>query len=347
VTTSTIRSVAKYAGVSTATVSRALTRPDAVRPGTRAKVLAAVAALDFVPNAQAVQFRRRATRTVILLVRDISNPFYLDIYKGVEETAFAAGYRVLMGDARNDVTRVGHYLEMVRRRQADGLILMTGGLPSALPTPPALPPIVVALELIPEAGLPTVTIDNRAAARQAVDHLVGLGHRRIAHLTGPMPEVMSVGRHAGYLAGLAAAGIEPDPALVVRGDFHLASGRAGVAELLDRDVGFTALFASSDAMAIGAINELRARGRRVPEDVSVVGFDDSIFAETCNPPLTTIRQHRREIGSRAMELMIGILSGRKPQPASICVDVELVLRGTTKPPPRHPGNAPPPTKEAP
>ncbi|WP_159718693.1 LacI family DNA-binding transcriptional regulator [Geminicoccus flavidas] len=346
-TVSTIRSVAKYAGVSIATVSRALARPNAVRPGTREKVLAAVAALDFVPNAQAVQFRRRATRTVILLVRDISNPFYLDIFKGVEEIAFAAGYRVLMGDARNEAARVGHYVEMVRRRQADGLILMTGWLPSPLPKPSALPPIVVALEFIPEADLPTVTIDNQAAAKQAVDHLVGLGHRRIAHLTGPTPEVMSLGRHEGYLSGLAAAGIEPDPDLIVRGDFHLASGRAGVVELLARGVDFTAIFASSDAMAVGAINELRARGQRVPEDVSVVGFDDSIFAEACDPPLTTVRQHRREIGGRAMELMIEILSGRKPQRSSICVDVELVRRGTTKPSLAHPSDAPLPTKEAP
>jgi LacI family repressor for deo operon, udp, cdd, tsx, nupC, and nupG len=291
-----------------------------------------VAALNFVPNAQAVQFRRQATRTVILLVRDISNPFYLDIYKGVEETAFAAGYRVLMGDARSDAARIEHYVEMVRRRQADGLILMTGWLPPSLAMAPALPPIIVALEFIPQADLPTVMIDNEAAARLAVDHLIRLGHRRIVHLTGPLPEPMSAGRHQGYLAALAAAGIAPDPDLTVYGDFHVASGRAGVVNLLARRVSFTALFASSDAMAIGAINELRAHGRRVPEDVSVVGFDDTVFAEVSDPPLTTIRQHRREIGGKAMELMIGILSGRKPKPAGICVEVDLVLRGTTIPP---------------
>jgi LacI family repressor for deo operon, udp, cdd, tsx, nupC, and nupG len=328
--------VAKHAGVSIATVSRALATPEAVRPRTREKVLASVAALNFVPNAQAVQFRRKATRTVILLVRDISNPFYLDIYKGVEETAFAAGYRVLMGDARSDAARIEHYIEMVRRRQADGLILMTGWLPPSLEKSLALPPIVVALEFIPDADLPTVTIDNRAAARLAIDHLTSLGHRRIVHLTGPMPEVMSVGRHEGYLTGLAAAGIGPDPALVVRGDFRLATGRNGIAELLAHGTDFTAVFASSDAMAVGAINELRAHGRHIPNDVSVVGFDDTLFAEVSDPPLTTVRQHRREIGGRAMELMIGILSGRRPDPMRICVDVELVLRGTTAAPQLNP-----------
>lgn len=326
----TIRSVAKRAGVSTATVSRTLANPDAVRPETREKVIEAVQALKFVPNAQAVHFRKQATRTVILLVRDISNPFYLDIYKGVEEAAFAAGYQVLMGDGRNDAARMAHYVDMVRKRQADGLILMTGWLPPEMAANTAtLPPMVVALEFIPGVTLPMVRIDNEAAARLAVEHLIGLGHRRIAHITGPTPEVMSLKRHAGYEAALRGAGIPLDPALVVRGDFHLDSGAAGVRDLLARGVDFTALFASGDEMAVGAITALRAAGLRVPEDVSVVGFDDIVFARAVDPPLTTIRQAQREIGAEAMRLMIGILEDETVEPAEVCVPVELVVRGTT------------------
>lgn len=326
----TIRSVAKRAGVSTATVSRALANPESVRPETREKVIEAVEALKFVPNAQAVHFRQKATRTVILLIRDISNPFYLDIYKGVEEAAFAAGYQVLMGDGRNDEARMAHYVDMVRKRQADGLILMTGWMPAKLiASRGALPPMVIALEFIPGIELPMVRIDNEGAARLGVEHLLSLGHRRIVHLTGPVPELMSVKRHAGYEAALRAAGIPLDPALVVRGDFHLDSGAAAANALLDAGVDFTAIFASGDEMAVGAITALRARGKRVPEDISVVGFDDIVFARAVDPPLTTVRQDRREIGAEAMRLMIGILSGKALHPDEVCVPVELVVRGTT------------------
>ena len=324
----TIRMVAELAGVSTATVSRTLSRPETVRPDTRERVLGAIKETGFVPNKQAVDFRRQATRTIILLVRDISNPFYLDIYKGVEEFAFDAGYKVLMGDARNDDARICHYTEMVRNRQADGLILMTGRLPKAATIAP-LPPIVVALEMLEDIVLPMVAIDNRAAAARAVQHLIALGHHRIAHVTGPMEELMNRHRHDGYLAALRDAGLPSDPALTVQGNYRLDSGRRAIRQLLGNRATFTAVFASNDEMAVGVINELRAHGYRVPQDVSVVGFDDIVFADAADPPLTTIRQARREIGSRAMAMMIGILNGQQPEDNEILIDVELVVRGTT------------------
>lgn len=324
----TIRMVAELAGVSTATVSRTLSRPETVRPDTRERVLSAIKETGFVPNKQAVDFRRQATRTIILLVRDISNPFYLDIYKGVEEFAFGAGYKVLMGDARNDDARICHYIEMVRNRQADGLILMTGRLPKAAMIAP-LPPIVVALEMLEDIILPMVAIDNCAAAARAVQHLIALGHRRIAHVTGPMEELMNRHRHDGYLAALRDAGLPSDAALTVQGSYRLDSGRRAVRHLLRSQAAFTAVFASNDEMAVGVINELRAHGHRVPQDVSVVGFDDIVFADAADPPLTTIRQARREIGGRAMAMMIGILNGQQPDDNEVLIDVELVVRGTT------------------
>lgn len=329
----TIRMVAELAGVSTATVSRTLSRPETVRPATRERVLGAIKATGFVPNQQAVDFRRQATRTIILLVRDISNPFYLDIYKGVEEFAFDAGYKVLMGDARNDDARICHYIETVRNRQADGLILMTGRLPKAARAAP-LPPIVVALEMLEDIALPMVAIDNRAAAARAVEHLIGLGHRRIAHVSGPMEELMNRHRHEGYLAALQRAGLPSDPALAVQGTYRLESGRHAVRRLLREHAAFTAVFASNDEMAVGVINELRAHGYRIPQDISVVGFDDIVFADAADPPLTTIRQARREIGSRAMAMMIGILGGEPADEDEALIDVDLIVRGTTARAPR-------------
>jgi LacI family repressor for deo operon, udp, cdd, tsx, nupC, and nupG len=327
----TIHLVAKLAGVSVATVSRTLKNPEKVQPETRGKVMKAVAATGFVPNAQARIFRRRTSDTVILLVREISNPFYLEIYKGVEEAADDAGYKVLMGDARNDEQRIVHYVDMVRERHADGLILITGRLPEVLRADLArLPPIVVACEFLRDVSLPTVCIDNIAAARVAMDHLIGLGHRRIAHITGPIPEVLSEDRLQGYREALAAANIAFDPALVVRGDFTLKSGRAAIRALLDSDTRFTALFSSNDEMAVGAINELRLHGLEVPHDISVVGFDDTMFAETVEPPLTTIHQPQRDIGRLAMKMMIRRLSGESEPDRPVLLDTRLVVRGTTR-----------------
>lgn len=326
----TIYSVADLAGVSVATVSRALKQPGKVTPQTRQRVMAAVQAVGFVPNAQARNLRRQSSEAVILLVRDIGNPFYLDIYKGVEEAALERGYRVLMGDARNDEARMLRYVEMVRERHADGLILMTGGLPrSLLAQPGHLPPMVVALEHFPDLALPTVRIDNVGAACAAVEHLIGLGHRRIAHITGPVPEVLSEDRHTGYLKALAAHGLAAEPGLTVRGDFSLGSGRTAVRALAGRGMAFSAIFASNDEMAVGAINELRAHGVHVPRQVSVVGFDDIVFADAAEPPLTTVHQPRREIGRIAMNLLIGCLAPDRPPPQEIVVPTRLMVRGTT------------------
>ncbi|CAH1652708.1 MULTISPECIES: LacI family DNA-binding transcriptional regulator [unclassified Chelatococcus] len=331
----TVATVAKLAGVSTATVSRALQRPDKVQPETRQRIMEAVAATGFVPNSQARNLRSRASRTVILLVRDISNPFYLEIYKGVEEAAVEAGYSVLMGDARDDDQRIQHYIDTVRARHADGLILMIGRFPEVLKAEiPRLPPIVIALETFPDVALPTVKIDNVAASREAVNHLIGLGHRRIAHITGPMPERLALDRLAGYRAALSEHGIAEDDALVINGDFSLAAGRRAVRQLFEAGTAFTALFAASDQMAVGAISELRARGLHVPADISVVGFDDIVLADAFEPPLTTVHQPRFEIGRQAMAQMIAMLSDAPPVATpDILMETRLIIRGSTGPNP--------------
>lgn len=300
-----IRDVAKVAGVSTATVSRALSQPKKVRDTTVKKVMDAVEKTGFVPNRQASMFRLRKSKTVILLVRDISNPFYLDIYKGVEEEAFSAGYKVLMGDAREDDERITHYIDAVRECHADGLILMIGRFPEKLLVNPSkLPPIVVALEEIEGLNLPTVRVDNKAAADAAVTHLIEKGHTRIVHITGPLAEHLGKARLEGYCQALERAGLPIDQDLIVPGDFSLNAGYEQTAVLLERNVAFTAIFASSDQMAIGAASALREKGLNIPDDVSLVGFDDTLIASVFFPPLTTVHQPRREIGRIAMAMMI-------------------------------------------
>lgn len=325
---SNIREVAALAGVSTATVSRAVQHPDRVRAETRQKVLDAIEKVNFVPNAQARSFRQQSNRTVILLVRDIGNPFYLEIYKGVEEAASAAGYKVLMGDARDDAARVANHIELVRQKHADGLILMTGVFPKELAERvDLLPPIVIASETIPGLDLPTVKIDNIAASKEAVLHLIAAGHRNIVHLSGPASESLAEERLEGYRQALAEAGIDYRSERLLHGDYSIEAGRRAVRDLMSSSIDFTAIFAASDQMAIGAISELRSFGLNVPTDVSVIGFDDIIFANAFEPPLTTIRQPRLDMGRQAMNLMVERLHGEKSV-HTIQLDTELVVRGS-------------------
>ena len=328
----TLRDVARLAGVSSATVSRALERPAMVGEATRQRVLAAVERSRYVPNAQARKLRRQQADAVILLVRDIANPFYLDIFRGVEAVASAAGLDLLMGNASDDVARIRHHFRMVRERHADGLVLMTGKLPEA--DAMAGVPVVAALEYFPGLALPTVRIDNAGAGAQAVRHLIGLGHRRVAHVTGPLAGVMSVERMAGWRRGMRAAGLPAGDELVARGDFTIPSGHRAVAALFARRPYPTAVFCSSDTMAFGVVNELRARGLEVPRDVSVVGFDDLVLAGDFHPSITTIRQPCFEIGRTAMRLLVDLIGGQPAPRRHVVMPTELVVRGSTAAPRR-------------
>jgi LacI family repressor for deo operon, udp, cdd, tsx, nupC, and nupG len=217
---------------------------------------------------------------------------------------------------------------MVRQKHADGLILMTGQFPTELlDQVDNLPPIVIASETVAGIALPTVKVDNRAASKNAMRHLIEAGHKQIVHLAGPFPETLAQERFDGYRDALTEAGIDYDETLLVSGDYSIESGRQAITGLLERGISFTAIFASSDQMAIGAISELRARGLSVPSDVSVTGFDDIIFANAFEPPLTTVRQPRQEMGRKAMALMVERLNGKRTA-ETIVMDTELVVRGS-------------------
>jgi LacI family repressor for deo operon, udp, cdd, tsx, nupC, and nupG len=193
-------------------------------------------------------------------------------------------------------------------------------------------PIVVACEYLPNVDLPTVQIDNIAAAKQAAGHLVALGHRRIGFITGPVWNVLSHDRLYGYRDAMLEGGLALDEALVVNGDFSIRSGIAATKALLALPAPPTAIFASNDEMAFGAIRAVRDAGLRVPKDISVVGFDDIRFAAYVDPPLTTIRQPGQEIGRLAMTHLVRILSGERIADRRMLLPTELVVRGSTAAP---------------
>jgi len=329
-----IKDIAARAGVSPATVSRALSDSGLVAEPTLSRIREAAQSLDYRPNVRARNLRTQKSMAVLLVVRDVSNPFYLEIFKGVEATAREAGYSVLMGNTENQPGRELEYFDMLRDGHADGMILMNGKLPSSeLRDPQQLArlPIVVALELIADCVLPHVQIDNVGAARGAVRHLLSLGHRRIAHICGPVPEMMSVLRREGYRKAMAEAGLAIPEGYEPIGDYTIASGAALCRELFSRADKPTALFIGNDEMAFGAINELRRLGLDVPGDVSVVGFDDLFLSECFYPPLTTVSQPRVDIGKLAMKQLLKVMHGDTDVEPLVEIETTLKIRGSTGP----------------
>lgn len=329
---SSIKDVARLAGVSTATVSRTLADPDKVAQSTRRKVQAAIRRSGYVKNALARSFRTQSTETILVLVPDIGNPFYSLIIQGLEEVAQQHRYRLLLGDTQNSAERESEYLHSVMQRQVDGVISLGHTLP---PVPKIkggkATPLVMACEYLHDAAVTSISIDNIAAAALATEHLIGLGHRYIAFINGPASTPLSRDRLRGYRVALKAAGIRYDRDLVVRGDFSLQSGERAAQSLIADNIGFSAIFAANDAMAIGAIKVLRVFGRSVPGDISIVGFDDIEFAQYVEPPLTTIRQPRRDIGRAAMAEMIRQLGGGDVRASQTILAHELILRSSTAP----------------
>jgi LacI family repressor for deo operon, udp, cdd, tsx, nupC, and nupG len=331
-----IRQVARQAGVSIATVSRALTTPDKVSDKTLKKVLAQVERSRYKPNLLARNFRSKRAYAVVVLVPNIANPFFAEIIRGIEQVAQQHGYAVLLGDTEGREDREAYYVGLVETRQADGLIQLHPRLPKVAQGAGGLEiPLVNACEYIEDAPCPRVGIDNVAAAREMTTYLIGLGHRRIGAILGPNTSPLTTDRLRGYKLALKTAKISADDALIAQGDFTMSSGRAAIAELFKIKEPPTAVFCFNDEMALGAIRWLKSTGRSVPQDVSVVGFDDIEFASFCDPPLTTIEQPTREIGNKAMSVLFEMLSGGKPEPALYALPTKLIVRDSAAPPPKR------------
>ncbi|PTX49526.1 LacI family transcriptional regulator [Gemmobacter caeni] len=325
-----ISDVARLAGVSTATVSRALSTPERVSEDTRAAVQQAVEATGYRLNLAARNLRHRRTGGIVALVPNLANPFFSQILSGIASVLGPAGYNLLIADTRTaDAQTLLDYAEPSR---ADGLIILDGTLPAA-----ALQgrvPVVEACEWVPGLPAPRVKIDNRAAAGLAVDHLADLGHCRIGHVAGPRGNVLTEARLSGTVEALAARGLPFPEDYLYPGDFSLDSGRTAARIWLDQPAATrpTAVFFASDAMACGFIGEVQRHGLRVPGDLSVVGFDDIELVAHISPPLTTIRQPRTEIGRAAAERMLACLKG-EARDADTVLPVELILRASTGPAP--------------
>lgn len=323
-----MKDVARLAGVSTATVSRVLAAQGTVRSETRQRVLTAVEKLGYEPNVSARNLRVNKTATIIVVLPDINNPFFSLVVRGIEDVAHRHNYSVLLSNTDNDLDRELASTRIISRRGADGVIFLTARVSSPhILTLANQTPVVLACEYI-EGAVSQVSIDNLAAALEATRHIIELGHTRIAYINGPKDIVLCRDRLRGYTLAMQQAGLSVQPEYIVEGTFYMESGAAAAEQLLSLPEPPTAVFCANDELAIGFIRQCFQMGRRVPDDVAVVGFDDIRFAAFQRPALTTVAQPTYDIGVQAAQLLLEQINRRgKPDAArNIVLPHRLVVR---------------------
>ncbi|GAA2617094.1 LacI family DNA-binding transcriptional regulator [Dactylosporangium fulvum] len=338
----TSEEVARLAGVSRATVSRVLSGTAKVRDTTRIRVEAAAASLGYQPDVAAQSLSGARSKVIALgffandmwTLSELARPqyhFYLNLLHHIEAATAEAGYDLLV-PSRPTSAASDSYVRLLRSRRVAGTIMV------------ACPPGDVRIQALVESRLPTVFVDavgtglratwvasdNADGARQITEHLLGLGHRRIARITGTETDPAGRDRLAGIRAALAVAGVPEDPGLARKSDWSTEGAYRAAVDLLETRRDFTAVIAESDMMAIGILRALNEHGLRVPDDVSVTGFDDIDLAAFILPPLTTVRQDTQAMGSAAVRALLGIIQGATPPP--IVLPTEVVVRRSTAAP---------------
>ncbi len=331
---STIRDVARAAGVSATTVSHVINRTRRVDPETAARVQAAITELKYHPNAIARSMRRGQTHTVGIVLPDISNPFFGDLVRQLEDDMFEAGYSAIICNTDGDTVKESRYLDVLLSKKVDGLLLIAANQPShrLRHIIEVGPPTVVVDRALDELPASHVVVANHLGGQLAGEHLLALGHRDIGVVAGPGGLGTSARRLEGFRHALAEAGIGIDDRHVFHGDFRVGSGRSALERWLAEDALPTAIFAENDLMALGVLNAAHSANLPVPGRLSVVGFDGIAFTSESSPPLTTVSQSTAQMASVTVSLLLDHLRDREAPPRCIELPVELLTRGSTSAP---------------
>ena len=331
----TIEEVAKYAGVSVATVSRVL-NGTTVKPAAEEKVRSAIRDLDYIPNQSARNLRRNESRVILTLAPNFSNPFYSHILTGIGDMAHGRGYSVLICNSGGNADIEQHFLKMLDSHRADGAIVLGCHMDYGWLADYARRfHIVQCCEYVPEVNCPSVSIDNYAAALETVRYLHSLGHRRIAMLGAGNKYISTHLRREGYRDAMAEAGL-PVPAgfyAEADADYSFTSGQAAAKKLMAQEERPTAIFCVSDILALGAISAAQEMGLSVPEQLTVTGFDDVDYTTMFHPYLTTVAQPCYEMGRMSVELLVAMLRGKDAPPVGRnFVPYRFVERESSAPP---------------
>jgi LacI family transcriptional regulator len=325
----TISDVAARAGVSTATVSRALNGKSTVDPALAAKVRAAAVELGYHPNGLARNLRRQETAVLALIISDVENPFFTAIARGVEDIAQTAGYSVVLCNSDENAEKERRYIDVALQERVAGVVLSPTGTSTNVDIlrDRGTPVVAVDRPLVEVPG-DQVLVDTRRAAREATEHLLEAGYRRVGCLTGPSGVRTADDRLAGYRDALRATG--PVAELVRRAEFRSAPARKAACELLDEAEPPDALLVANSTMAIGVLEELAARGLRPGRDIGVVAFDDAPWTRLVDPPLTVVTQPAYEIGTLAAKLLLARIGGSADSPSSTMLEARLIPRASSR-----------------
>ncbi|MEV7289600.1 LacI family DNA-binding transcriptional regulator [Streptomyces sp. NPDC093252] len=328
-----IKDVAAAAGVSVATVSRVLNAHPSVSADARARVLAAVESLGYRPNAVARSLRTDQTRTFGLVIPDVLNPYFTELARSVEEAARALGYSVIIGNADERAEVQDHHVRTLLDRRIDGLLVAPtdAGSPLLADAVRGGTPLVFVDRWIPGVDVPVVRSDGRAAVRDLVGHLWSLGHRRIAIIAGPDSTTTGSERVDAFREAMAGYGLPVPDAYIGQGDFRAESGRRATGGFLALPEPPEVVFAADNLMALGALDAVRARGLRVPDDIGLVAFDDIRWFVHTDPPITSIAQPTGALGRAAVRALVEVIEGRRP--ASVTLPARLIVRRSCGAPP--------------
>ncbi len=331
-----IKDVAREAGVSTATVSHVINNTKYVTDVTRERVLRAIKSCNYYANAHARTLASGRSNIIGLLVSDISNPFFPELVKSIEDAAFESGYNVILVNTNYDAKRAADYVRRLIELNVAGVALMTTELDSKLIDELAARKVPVVFHNVGTTceHMSDVLVDYASGIEEAVEHLVSLGHRRIVHIAGPGRFRSAAIRRQAFLDSVARHLPNGPMPANYEGDFKFDGGRRAAREILAIDEFPTAVVVANDMMALGAMLEFRTAGLSIPRDISLVGFDDISFAALSQPPLTTVCSPRAEIGKKAIEALMATIKQSGWSGEEVQVRTYLVIRGTTAPPAR-------------
>ncbi|MCX6055931.1 MAG: LacI family DNA-binding transcriptional regulator [Chloroflexi bacterium] len=325
----TIRDVARLAGVSHQTVSRVINEVERVNPETREKVEVAIAELEYKPSAIARSMARGVTRTLACISPNLTDYTFASIIEGAEQEARSQGYFLLSSSSADPDTFAELIEELIGRRRVDGLIVINPYADSRFESIPGDFPVVFVGAFSRDAAISSVSLDDERVAFDAVQHLINLGHRKIAMITGPMEEDCSQDRSKGYSKALQKAGIEINPSWIFEGDWTATSGQKGLRSLTEQGLTPTAIFAQNDRMAMGVLRAARDFNLTVPENLSVIGVDDMPLSSYFDPPLSTMRQDMPGIGREATQMLLDIVNKTGKPVRQLKISGELVVRKST------------------
>ncbi|MFN8443877.1 MAG: LacI family DNA-binding transcriptional regulator [Caldilineaceae bacterium] len=327
----TIKDIAKSAGVSHTTVSRALRGDARIAPDTTERIMQLAEELGYVPNLIAQSLNAQRSYTIGMLVASVTDPVVMDFMEGAEDVAQENGYSIFMSQSRNDPLREANIFDTFQRRRVDGMLVVASSAGEKYRA--ALQQIRIPLVLLDSVEInekhPAVNVDNIGGARLAVEHLLQMGHRRIGYIGAMDRRLTNLRRQTGYEQSLQQAGIAVDPVWIVhpQAKDDLQRGQIGADHCLA--AGVSAIFCYNDQIAIGVLNRCYHKGIAVPQELSIVGYDDIRSASYVNPPLTTVRQPLHELGRTAMRMVLGLIEERPVQ--NEILDCELVVRESVAP----------------